>query len=88
VKVLMILVTNILKHAEATKATVNISLYNKNLNIIIEDNGNGFDIKKINFMNGGMGLSSIKTRIEHLQGSFEIDATIGKGSSMIIDIPL
>ena len=87
-RIIQELVTNILKHAEATKATVNISLYNKNLNIIIEDNGNGFDIKKINFMNGGMGLSSIKTRIEHLQGSFEIDATIGKGSSMIIDIPL
>ena len=35
-----------------------------------------------------MGLSSIKTRIEHLKGTFSVDATIGKGSSVIIDIPI
>ena len=86
-RIIQELVTNILKHAEATKASINISLYDKNLNIIIEDNGKGFDTKKVN-LRSGMGLSSIKTRIEYLQGNFQMDATIGKGSSMIIDIPL
>jgi signal transduction histidine kinase len=81
------LITNIIKHAEATKATINLSLYEKNLNLIIEDNGLGFDTNKINFKRG-MGLHSIKTRIAHLKGTFNIDATLGKGSSILMDIPI
>ena len=86
-RIIQELVTNIIKHANANNATINISLYDKNLNIIIEDDGKGFDIKKVNLKNG-MGINSIKTRIAHLKGTFEIDATIGKGSSVIIDIPV
>ncbi|QOD61489.1 hypothetical protein H9I45_03290 [Polaribacter haliotis] len=86
-RIIQELITNIIKHAEAKNATINISLYDKNLNIIIEDNGKGFNVKKVN-LKDGMGISSIKTRVEHLKGAFEIDATIGKGSSIIIDIPI
>ncbi|QTD37591.1 sensor histidine kinase [Polaribacter batillariae] len=81
------LITNILKHAEATNATINISVYDKNLNIIVEDNGKGFQTKNTSSKDG-MGIGSIKTRIAHLNGTFEIDTTIGKGSSVIIDIPI
>ncbi|WP_237589052.1 tetratricopeptide repeat-containing sensor histidine kinase [Polaribacter sargassicola] len=81
------LTTNIIKHADAKNATINLSFYDQNLNIIIEDNGKGFDINNVNLKNG-MGISSIKTRIKHLNGTFEIDSTIGKGSSVIIDIPV
>ncbi|WP_397446453.1 sensor histidine kinase [Polaribacter sp. R77954] len=86
-RIIQELITNILKHAEAKNATINISLYDKNLNIIVEDDGKGFDIKKVN-LNSGMGISSIKTRVEHLKGSFTVDATLGKGSSILIDIPI
>ena len=86
-RIIQELLTNIMKHAEAKNATINISLYDKNLNIIIEDNGKGFDIKKVN-LKSGMGINSIKTRIEHLKGTFEVDSTIGKGSSIIIDLPV
>lgn len=81
------LITNIIKHAEATSASINLSLYKKQLNIIIEDNGKGFKLDKVDLKNG-MGLASIKTRIEHLKGSFSVDSTQGKGSSIIIDIPV
>ncbi|UAM99835.1 hypothetical protein K8354_08560 [Polaribacter litorisediminis] len=86
-RIIQELLTNIIKHAEAQNATINISLYDKNLNIIIEDDGKGFDIKKVNLQNG-MGISSIKTRIEHLKGTFTVDATIGKGSAILLDIPI
>lgn len=81
------LITNVLKHAEAKNATIHISLYDKNLNIIIEDDGKGFAIKNINLKNG-MGLNSIKTRVAHLNGTFDIDSTIGKGTSILINIPI
>lgn len=86
-RIIQELITNILKHAEAKNATINISLYDKNLNIIIEDDGKGFHIKKVNAKKG-MGLNSIKTRVEHLEGTFKIDSTLEKGSSIIIDIPI
>lgn len=86
-RIIQELVTNIIKHAEAKNATINISAYDKNLNLIIEDNGKGFDMNKVN-LNSGMGISSIKTRVEHLEGTFTVDSTLGKGSSVIIYIPI
>ncbi|WP_272149430.1 sensor histidine kinase [Tenacibaculum aiptasiae] len=86
-RIIQELITNIIKHANATEATINISLFDKNLNIIIEDNGQGFDYDKINLKNS-MGISSIQTRIKHLKGSFEVDSTIDKGTSIILNIPV
>ena len=81
------LITNILKHAEAKNATINISLYDNNVNIIIEDDGKGFTLKNV-ILKDGMGLNSIKTRIAHLNGTFEVDSTIKKGTSILINIPI
>lgn len=86
-RIIQELITNIIKHANASEATINISVYDSSLNIIIEDNGKGFDVKTLN-LKDGMGISSIKTRVEHLEGTFKIDSTIGKGSSILIDIPV
>ena len=86
-RIIQELITNIIKHANAKNATINISLYDQNLNIIIEDDGIGFEIKKVN-LKDGMGISSIKTRVEHLKGTFEVDSSLGNGSSIIIDIPM
>ena len=86
-RIIQELVTNIIKHADANNGTINIAAYDNNLNIIIEDDGKGFDIKKVDLKNG-MGISSIKTRIEHLRGTFKVDSTKGKGTSIIIDIPI
>ena len=35
-----------------------------------------------------MGLTNIEKRIEHLEGNFTIDSVLGKGTSIIIDIPV
>lgn len=86
-RIIQELITNIIKHANAKNATINISLYDKKLNIIVEDDGKGFDINKVD-LKDGMGINSIKTRVKHLKGTFNIDSTLGKGSSIILDIPV
>lgn len=86
-RIIQELITNIIKHAEAENATINISQYKKNLNIIIEDDGIGFNSNKIK-LKDGMGISSIKTRIKYLKGTFEVDSTLNKGATIIINIPL
>ncbi|UAM99837.1 sensor histidine kinase [Polaribacter litorisediminis] len=86
-RIIQELMTNIIKHANAKNVTINISLFDKNLNIIVEDDGVGFDINTVE-LNDGMGIHSIKTRIQYLKGTFTIDTTLGKGSSIIMDIPI
>jgi signal transduction histidine kinase len=86
-RIIQELITNIIKHADASEATINISHFDDSLNIIIEDNGKGFNPNNLKIKNG-MGLSSIKKRIEHLNGNFQIDSVLKRGTSIIINIPV
>lgn len=86
-RIIQELVTNTIKYASASEGTISITQHDNMLNIIVEDNGIGFDPKTIE-RTDGMGLESIERRVEHLQGDIEIDSVIGRGTSVIIDIPL
>jgi len=79
--------TNIIKHSQATEATIHLTNHDENINIIIEDNGVGFDSSKADTADG-MGLQNIKKKIAQLGGTLEIDSTAGKGTTIIIDIPV
>lgn len=82
------LATNIIKHARATEAHIQLTHHDDNINIIIEDNGIGFDPEKAQIAADGMGLDTIRRKINQLGGTIEIDSTQGKGTSIIIDIPI
>jgi hypothetical protein len=79
--------TNIIKHSRATEASVQLTNHDDNINIIIEDNGIGMDISNIGKADG-MGLDSIKKKAEQLGGTFTIDSKKGKGTTIIIDMPI
>lgn len=81
------LITNIIKHAKATEATIHLTQHDDSLNIMVEDNGIGFNLRKISTTNG-MGIHSIDKRIEHLNGTINIESTPKQGTTVIIDIPL
>lgn len=78
--------TNIIKHSRATEATVQLTHHEDCINIIMEDNGVGFNPESIK--QDGMGLDSIKKKIAQLNGTLEIDSTPGKGTTIIIDLPV
>jgi signal transduction histidine kinase len=54
---------------------------------MVEDNGIGFELSKIEAKES-MGLYSIQKRIESLGGQVTIDSIPGKGTTVIIDVPL
>ena len=81
------LITNIIKHAQATEASIQLTNHDDVINIIIEDNGVGFNVDKIT-SEDGMGIASIQKKIDQLSGSFAIDSTPGKGTTIIIDLPI
>jgi two-component system sensor histidine kinase DegS len=86
-RMLQELVTNIIKHANASEASISITQHDDILNIIVEDNGRGFNASNIQAKEG-IGLSSIERRIEHMEGTMEVDSTPNKGTTILIDIPL
>ncbi|MBD2504392.1 sensor histidine kinase [Anabaena azotica] len=77
--------TNISKHAKATRVNLEISLSRGSLLLIIQDNGRGFDIHQ---NTTGFGLQSMRDRTLALGGQFTINSAIGGGCQITVDIPL
>lgn len=84
-RIIQELLTNIIKHAEATETIIQFSEHDNILNIIVEDNGKGFDTKA---KKPGIGLINIEKRIEKIEGELVIDSSIGNGTTVILNIPL
>lgn len=82
------LVSNALKHSHATKITIQLTCFEDILNLIVEDNGVGFDANYLMENSVGIGLKSIQTRITNVNGDFEVDSRKGKGTTVIIDLPI
>jgi signal transduction histidine kinase len=82
-RIIQELVTNSIKHAEATEIDVQISCRDSIVQITIEDNGKGFDIN--NTKGNGIGLQNIKSRVDYLQATIDVISN-DKGTSYTIEI--
>jgi len=79
-------VTNIVKHADATEAIVQLLAEEHAISITVEDNGKGFEVKS--GIHSGIGLKSLASRVGILNGSYEIKSAPGKGTSIFIEFEL
>lgn len=84
-KIIQELITNVIKHSEATQIELQLNLIDDVFNIILEDNGVGFnpDIQAT-----GIGLNNIHSRLENLSGNIEIDSMLKRGTIINIEIPM
>jgi len=81
------LISNILKHSQAKEANIQLTKGDESVNLIVEDDGIGFDLKAVN-KKTGIGLSNLKARVAKLNGNFHIDSGRGAGTTISIDIPI
>ncbi len=79
------LVNNIMKHAAAKNAIVQVTKTNGQLAVTVEDDGHGFDTTVLNHVKG-IGWSSIQNRVEFLKGKLDVDSQTDKGTSVHIEI--
>lgn len=86
-RVLQEIVNNIIKHAHATEINIQFVKHDNELSLLIEDNGVGFDTKKIDEFEG-IGLKNIESRIKFLKGTVYFDSFVGKGTTVNIEVPL
>ena len=80
------LINNMLKHSNAKKGTVKLEQLNGRLQVLVVDNGIGFDVDYEN-ADAGIGLSQIKARVGALKGLLSID-TSEKGTRTYISTPI
>ncbi|QMU28321.1 CheR family methyltransferase [Adhaeribacter radiodurans] len=76
------LLNNILKHSQATEASIQILNQKTKIVLRVEDNGIGFDPEQVDIT--GLGLSSIRNRLQLIDGTLDIDSEPGKGSLFTI----
>lgn len=81
------LLNNALKHSKADHIIVQLVKSNKRLVLMIEDNGTGFDMDKLK-RSEGIGLSNVETRTKLLGGELNIESSLGRGTVIIIEIPI
>jgi PAS domain S-box-containing protein len=77
-------INNVIKHADASKVVIELFAQNNAVELIITDNGQGFDI---NTVKKGSGLKNINSRSELLNGSSEIITSPGQGCKLKVNIP-
>ncbi len=88
-RVLRELLTNVVKHAQASQVEVAISREHDHLAVQVTDNGQGFDPGGAHTGRGsGYGLFSIRERLSHLGGYLEIRSAGGKGTTATVVVPL
>lgn len=89
-RIIQELVSNTLKHAEASEMHIQLIINDGKLSIAVEDNGKGFEIRMAGKYpaNSGIGLSNVENRITFLQGNFDIHSSTDTGTSINIEIPL
>jgi two-component system, NarL family, sensor kinase len=79
-------VNNVVKHANATALDISINNDATGTDVLIEDNGKGFDVQAA-LQKDGIGLQNIKNRIDYLKGTVHWDSSEGNGTVVSIFIP-
>lgn len=83
-RIIQELVRNAEKHGQASEITVQLTQHLHHLNILVADNGVGFEPTEVQ---EGLGLQSLKNRVRLLNGNIYIDSQPQAGSSISLDIP-
>lgn len=80
------LLSNVMKHAEATEVSIRLTQGAQQIVMLVTDNGKGFRVRSAG--KNGLGLKTIRNRVELITGTLAIRSQLGKGSSVTVKIPL
>ena len=82
------LVSNVLKHAEASEIIVQINRHSNELTLTVEDDGIGFNLSKARNTGSGVGLKNIESRVSKMEGELHIDTGKDNGTTVTAEIPM
>lgn len=76
---------NSLKHSQCTAIEINLMADEKSINATINDNGQGFLVRK---GKKGIGMRNIASRMRKVKGTWDIDSKLGEGTKVTLIIPI
>ena len=77
--------TNVVKHAEATRVSVVLTGTAASVTVVIEDNGRGIDPAQ---SDSGLGLTGMRERLALLDGRLRLESTPASGTTIVAEVPL
>lgn len=80
-------IQNCLKHAEAGELDIRFVYREKAIEVVVRDNGRGFDVPAALDGGRGQGLANIQTRTRLTGGVCAIESQPGEGTSICLNIP-
>ncbi len=88
-RILQEALTNIGKHAQASRISLGTQMEDGTVTFYVEDDGKGFDVKRtIDSSQKGLGLATMHERARILGRSLELQSEIGKGTRISFSIPV
>ena len=79
-------INNAVKHAHAQRILVNLVFDAKRVQLIVRDDGRGFNHQGVN--NGHFGLIGMRERVEQIGGTLSIHSSHGSGTEVVADVPI
>ncbi|MEJ7737720.1 MAG: sensor histidine kinase [Chitinophagaceae bacterium] len=87
-RIIQEIVHNTIKHANARSLQIGLTAEDGNLLLLTKDDGKGFDINKEKLIKQGLGLKSLESRVEILNGILSLESIPDQGTNYFIKIPL
>jgi signal transduction histidine kinase len=81
-------ITNATKHAQAAHIKVKLEFTDTQFQMLVADDGHGFDPSRPRSSTGGFGLVGMRERVAELQGELKINSAPGQGTEIKLTIPL
>jgi signal transduction histidine kinase len=78
--------TNIVKHAGASRVSILLVRRNGSATVVIEDDGQGFD--PFELREEGIGIIGMRERVELHEGRLTVESTPGSGATLVAEVPL
>ncbi|HEX7117934.1 MAG TPA: ATP-binding protein [Longimicrobiales bacterium] len=79
--------SNVVRHAEATRARVHFRPTRQSVVVVVEDDGRGFPVDEVMEAGRGLGLFGMRERAGYVGGQVEIDSKVGEGTRVRITVP-
>jgi signal transduction histidine kinase len=78
--------TNVVKHAAATRVTIRLAQKGNAVSLLVQDDGGGFNLEDVR--EGGLGLTGMRERVSLLGGRLSVDSTEGAGTMLSAEVPV
>lgn len=77
-RIIQEIITNIVKHANATQMCLHLKQTKNYMGLQLSDNGKGYDVMQ---HSKGLGMKNIETRVQYLKGVYKVKSQLKKGTS-------